>query len=182
VKSKKGRGLDDIESILSGKVVVVGIGNTMRGDDGFGSELVRRLQGRIDAVCIDAGSAPENYLGSVVKEKPDTLLLLDAVHMGMKPGDFRIMKPEEILDACVSTHDISLSMLVDFIMEVSDCKVYLLGLQPKTVEFGKEISEGVAEAIDTLEEALISGIPGGSPPGGSPSALAPGGRPSPDGQ
>ena len=157
MRSKKGRGLDSIERILKGKVVVVGIGNTLKGDDGFGSELVQRLQGRMDAVCIDAGSAPENYLGSVVKENPDTLLLVDAVEMGLAPGEFRIMKPEEILDTCVSTHDVSLRMLVDFIMNVRECDVYLLGVQPESVRFGDAISKPVSDAIDELETAIAGG-------------------------
>ena len=71
---------------LRGKTVIVGIGNSLRGDDGFGPALVQRLQGRVRPVCIDAGVAPENYLGRIVKEQPDTVLLVDAAHLGLEPG------------------------------------------------------------------------------------------------
>ena len=38
-----------------GKVVIVGIGNLLRGDDGFGPALIERLSGNVEARCIDAG-------------------------------------------------------------------------------------------------------------------------------
>ena len=72
-----------LEDVFKGKVVIVGIGNTMKGDDGFGPALVERLSPKVKAVCIDAGSAPENYTGKIVKEKPDTILIVDALHLGL---------------------------------------------------------------------------------------------------
>ncbi|MFH1362969.1 MAG: hypothetical protein ABIH45_01995, partial [Candidatus Omnitrophota bacterium] len=59
-------------NILKGKVVIVGIGNIYRSDDSFGPQLIERLQGGINAVCIDAGTTPETYTGKMIKEGPDT--------------------------------------------------------------------------------------------------------------
>ena len=58
--------------ILQGKVVIAGIGNTLRGDDGLGCYLVNRLKGRIHALCIDTGPTPENYVGKMTKEDEAT--------------------------------------------------------------------------------------------------------------
>ena len=63
--------------VLRGKTVIVGMGNPLRGDDGFGPALIERLRGKVSATCIDAGIAPENYVGRIVKETPDTILLVD---------------------------------------------------------------------------------------------------------
>jgi hydrogenase 3 maturation protease len=147
--------LEEFDRIFGARLVIVGIGNFLRSDDALGPELVRRIAGKIGAVCIDAGSAPENYLGRIVKEKPDTLLLVDAVDMGLSPGDYRILEPSEIVDSGVSTHDVSLKLLVDFIMGEIDCGVYIIGVQPETVRFGETVSEPVAHTLYELEEALL---------------------------
>ena len=49
-------------SIIQGKTVFFGIGSTLRGDDGFGPVLVQKLQGKINAVCINAENAPEKFI------------------------------------------------------------------------------------------------------------------------
>ena len=77
--------------ILKGKTVIVGIGNSLRGDDGLGPELILKLQGKLKAVCIDAGNSPESYTGKIVKENPDTILLVDAVHLNLPPGQYRLL-------------------------------------------------------------------------------------------
>ena len=59
-------------------MVIVGIGHPLRGDDALGPSLVKRLDGHLDALCIDAGSAPENYLGKIIKASPDVILFIDA--------------------------------------------------------------------------------------------------------
>ena len=105
------------KDILKGKVVIVGIGNTLRADDGFGPELIARLKGKVKASCIDAGSAPENYTGKIVKERPDTILIADALDLGKQPGEFAILKKDELLHCGLSTHDISPQMFIEYLKQ-----------------------------------------------------------------
>jgi len=41
--------LNPFTSLLNGKIVFVGIGNSMRGDDGLGPVLVERLKDKVDS-------------------------------------------------------------------------------------------------------------------------------------
>ena len=52
-----------LADILKGKIVIVGIGNILKGDDGLGPILSERLETVLDIPCINAGSALENYIG-----------------------------------------------------------------------------------------------------------------------
>ncbi|MBU1124519.1 MAG: hydrogenase maturation protease, partial [Candidatus Omnitrophica bacterium] len=64
---------------LHGKTVIVGIGNTLRSDDGAGSLLAARIKDKTSFQVFDTGSSPENYLGKIIREKPDTIILVDCV-------------------------------------------------------------------------------------------------------
>jgi hydrogenase 3 maturation protease len=140
----------DLSRIFKGKVVFVGIGNPLRGDDAFGPLLVEKLQGQVKAVCLDAGNAPETYAGKIIKEKPDTIVLIDVVHLGLAPGEYAILRKEDLLKTGFTTHDLSPNMLIQYLESQTAAEIYLLGVQPKTVDFGTEMSESVARTLDKM--------------------------------
>lgn len=140
--------------ILKGKVVIVGIGNIMKGDDGFGPALIKRLDGKIKAVCIDAGSAPENYTGAIAKHNPDTILLVDATHLELAPGRYEILTPEDILKSGFTTHDISPGMFIEYLESRTGARIFLLGVQPQNISLGKEMSDSVKTALDEITELI----------------------------
>ncbi len=143
-----------LAQILQGKVVIVGIGNIMRGDDGFGPELVKRVRDSIKAVCFDAGTAPENWAEKIVKEEPATILIIDAVSLGRNPGEYEIFKGRDIVKSGFTTHDISPSMFIDYLRQRCHAEIYMLGAQPKSLEFGEDFSVEIKKTLDDLEKIL----------------------------
>ena len=149
---------NSIAKILCGKIVIVGIGNILRGDDGLGPLLIQRLEGRIKAVCIDAGTAPESYTGKILKENPDTILLIDAVHLDSAPGEYAVLNKNEILQSGLSTHDMSPKLFIEYLEEQSAAKIYMLGVQPKNLAFGDEISDNVRRSLDEIEKLIVEAV------------------------
>jgi len=145
---------NNFKGILKGKVVILGIGNIMRGDDAFGPELIKRLNGKVKALCIDCGNAPENYTGKVTKEESDTILVADAVHLNLAPGEYRILEKDKIAVSGLTTHDISPKMFIDFLDTETSADIYMLGVQPKEVSFGSGLSDEVKNAIDRITKAI----------------------------
>jgi hydrogenase 3 maturation protease len=140
--------------ILKGKIVIIGIGNDLRGDDGLGSELVRELSGKVDAVCINAGNAPENYLEKIVRIKPDTVLIIDAVDMGSEPGKYKIFKKSDIVSSGFTTHDLSPTLFIEYLEKETGCDIYMLGIQPKDVSFGADMSDAIKETLKKLSDLI----------------------------
>ena len=132
----------------------MGIGNTLRGDDGFGPALIERLKGKIKATCLDAGNAPENFTGKIVREKPDTILIVDALHLGLSPGEYGILKKDEILNCGLTTHDISPKMFIEYLENETSADIYILGVQPKSLSFGEEMSDSVKKTVEELTELI----------------------------
>ena len=144
------------KDICKGKVVVVGIGNLLRGDDGLGPALVAELKKeKTKLVCFDVGVSPENYIGKIAKERPDTVLIIDAVHLGRKVGNYEVMKPSEILEIGFTTHDISPKMFLEHLSNETDAEICMVGIQPQNISIGDEISQEVTETITKIKYLLL---------------------------
>ena len=134
------------------KVLIIGMGNRLKGDDGVGSIIAEKLKEKIreeNLFVIDAENAPENYTGKIKEISPELLLIIDAVDFGSYPGDFRIFEIDEIKDTTVSTHNFSISLLKKFI-KVDE--IYLLGIQPENISFGENLSERVKKSVEKIIE------------------------------
>ncbi len=82
---------------MSPRLLIVGVGNVLRGDDGFGIEAAHRLMARDDVP--DGAKVIETGIGgiSLVQELMDgydALLLLDAVDRGLAPGELVLLEAE----------------------------------------------------------------------------------------
>jgi hydrogenase 3 maturation protease len=147
-----------VQPLLRGKTVIVGIGNPLRGDDGFGPAFIARLHGKVNAVCIDVGNAPENYLGRIVKEAPDTIVLVDVAHLGLAPGQYRLLQPQEILHHGLTTHDMSSRMLIEFLQAETSATIMMLAVQPQQLGLGEPLSAPVTETLTVLEHLLCEAL------------------------
>lgn len=144
-----------IKEIFKGKVVIVGVGNILRGDDAFGPALIEKLKDNIKEVCIDAGSAPENYLGKIVKENPDTIIIVDVVHLGLKIGEYEILKKNDIIKSGFTTHDLSPVMFIEYLERQTEADIHMIAVQPGSVVFGQEMSKGVKKTLEEIAEFIM---------------------------
>lgn len=144
-----------LEEICAGKVLIAGVGNRMKGDDGAGSLLMDRLNGRIGAACLDCGVSPENYLEKIVLSHPDTVLIVDIIHFGGTAGDTRIFRPGDIGAAGLSTHALSLKMMCEYLENRISVSIFLLGIQPEAVKLGSGMSEPVELTVERLSKIFI---------------------------
>jgi hydrogenase 3 maturation protease len=143
--------------VVRPQIVVLGIGNELRRDDGIGPVIARALvkSGKISA--LDCATAPENFLGTIKKLKPEKVIMVDACDFGGTPGEFRLFSLAELERmpwATVSTHTLPLSLMGTLIKNEVGCGVELLGVQPESVEFGEGVSERVARAKPKILDFL----------------------------
>jgi len=136
---------------LKGKIVILGMGNPLRGDDGLGPYLIKRLKGRVRAHLIDGGSAPENYVGKITSLKPDTILVIDACDLGWTPGRMELIEIEAMKNIGHSTHSISPGVFMTYLREATGADIFMLAIQPKRVKLEEKISSSVKGAIEKIE-------------------------------
>lgn len=151
--------LEHLKSHLKGKIVILGIGNALRSDDGVGSLLASRIKDKVPYTVYDAGSSPENYLGKIVKEKPDTVIVIDAVDFGGKPGEFRVLGAEDIKTVNLFfTHNASVTLMINYLQNNLKLDIIILIIQPKTVAFSDKLSQEVAESLSNLENWFYEAV------------------------
>jgi hydrogenase 3 maturation protease len=137
---------------LNSDSLIVGVGNVMRGDDGFGPELVKNLTGRTKFNLLDGGETPEDLLDQIVQMAPARLVIADAVALGGMPGDAALLEADQLgKRIAVSTHNLSLLMFIKYLKEkLPELDIKILGVQPRSIDFGKGLSTEVRKTIDNL--------------------------------
>ena len=149
--------LGKIDIPLGKNVLVFGIGNMLKADDAFGSILAKRLKDKVKKISvIDAEETPENHLSKIKKQKPGIILLVDAIFCDLNPGEIKVFKPSEIINkAMFFTHNITLDLIMNFIAEQTQAKVFLIGVQPKEVMIKEGLSRELSVALDKLEQWFV---------------------------
>jgi len=121
--------------------------------------LIDAVDGRVRAKCLDAGTAPENFLERVVRVEADTLLIVDAVTMDEDPGEVRVLDPADAEGGGLSTHGLPLAMLCEYLQARRPMSIRLVGIQSEATGFGRPMSPVVASAIGDLADALVGLLP-----------------------
>ena len=146
---------EQLNKLRSGKTVIVGVGNTLKGDDGIGPLVCERLAGRVSAELMNAGTAPENYIQPIIKKAPQNLIIIDAIDFKASPGTISIFEPEQLDLIGFSTHVISPKLFIDMICRSIKVNVCLIGIQPAQTTLGQQLSHEISEAVKQLTDILV---------------------------
>lgn len=148
------------EITSAGKVLVLGIGNPDRGDDGAGVLCARELAAartgpaRSRLKVLVGYETPENLTGEIRRFAPGLVLMVDAVVGPHPAGTVFPVGAEDIPDDGVCTHKISLKMLVTYLETTVGCRVRFLGIQAGSLEPGRTLTPPVEKAARTLARWL----------------------------
>ena len=140
------------------KVVVAGIGNTIRSDDYVGLNIVEKLKGKLpENVCLlECETVPESCLLDIEEFNPTHVLLIDSAFLGLKPGAVRLINPERLTGfSAVTTHILPLRLFCDYVTAMTRAKVGLLLIEPCDVEFGEGLTPEVDAAAETITKTLL---------------------------
>jgi hydrogenase 3 maturation protease len=132
--------------------LILCIGNQDGGDDGIGPYIAKRLKDDLSKDnVLDCGTTPENYTGVIKRQKPKTLILIDAAEMNLHPGEIRIIPREKLTTMHISTHGIPLSVFIKY-LEKDVPHIIFIGIQPQTMQ--GTISDPVKKSGDDLIRIL----------------------------
>ncbi len=135
-------------------MVLLGVGNDLRGDDFAGSFIARSFKNE-KWIVIDAGIVPENYIGKILNLKPEMLVIVDAVDMDLEPGAIRRIPLEKISSGDLNTHRISLKYLISILKENIE-KIVFIGIQPKNGDLFSQLSPEVLKSCELVIKLLAT--------------------------
>jgi hydrogenase maturation protease len=141
------------------RILVAGFGNVLRGDDGFGVEVIRRLReagpARPDVAFMEVGTAGIG-LAQELLTPCDRLIIVDAMKRGGRPGSVYVTEVESVEPAT----DIDLHLAVPAralavakALNALPGEVFIVGCEPAEVdELTTELTPMVAAAVETALE------------------------------
>lgn len=145
------------------RIAVVGIGNTIAGDDGVGVVVAERLRSRWegrDEILVDVLSG-DLFAVNALLDRAECFLFVDAI-AGDTPGEIRLLASAHRAFA-VSMHqtDIGTVMAALKRLEVADpfpdWEIWGVVIDPPA-ELGEGLSPSVAAAADKLEQRIIDHV------------------------
>ena len=143
----------------SERIVVAGIGNPIRTDDFVGVKIVQDLNGKVSerVYLIECETVPESFMQEIVDLKPSHVLLIDAAVLGLKPGETRLVFPEQVTDfPAITTHMLPLRIFCEYIAKMTEAKIALLLIEPENTEFGEGLTPEVQKAAEKITKILLS--------------------------
>ncbi len=142
------------------KLIVLGVGNELKCDDGVGPYIIKRLKENVvenkkKFLFIDAQTVPENFTGKIRKENPSHLIIVDACLMDGKPGDMKIVNKYDFANIGISTHSMSLSFFVRFLEQGNDnLRIIFVGIEPESMDYADMPTEKVEKAANDFINIL----------------------------
>lgn len=145
---------NDFEQALSTypkhKIVFIGLGNELRGDDGAGLIFLKRLKNSKKfrpSFYINAGTNPENYLQIILNLKADLIVFIDAAHGSGMPGEITWIPADQIDTLAISTHTFSLKMVENYLRLHQNLTFKYLIIVPLSTQLNDRLSDKVENSI-----------------------------------
>lgn len=143
------------------KAVVLGVGNILLSDEGFGVRVAEALSQRFrfpDAVeVLDGGTLGIELMRFL--DGAQRLILIDAIH-GSEPGSFRIIQGDDVrlyFQEKVSLHEMGIQEVLAslVVMEKPIAEIVVIGVVPQSLEIGLDLTPLVASRIDEATDSVI---------------------------
>lgn len=147
------------------RLLILGLGNVLCGDDGLGVAALARLDRRYrmppGVELMDGGTLGLALLHHV--RSADALLLVDAIRADGPPGTFVRLEGDDVAPAVetrLSVHQIGVADLLNGLRwtDSSPSEIILVGLVPKSLELELGLSPEVEQALDSLVEAVATEV------------------------
>jgi hydrogenase maturation protease len=156
------------------RILIMGVGNVLMGDEGVGVHAVRLLDRRAwpaHVSLLDGGTGGFHLLSHV--GDCDILVMIDATLDGRPPGTVSVIEPRYATDfpRALSAHDIGLKDLVDsaailgMMPKVRLVTISVGSLQPMQMTMSREVEASLPGVESLVAELVASLTEGAAQPG-----------------
>ncbi|MFD1343855.1 HyaD/HybD family hydrogenase maturation endopeptidase [Litorisediminicola beolgyonensis] len=150
---------------MAGNVLIMGIGNVLWADEGFGVRCVEHLAQHWsipDGVTLLDGGTQGLYLLPFLEEA-DTLIVFDAIDYGLEPGTLKIVEgdavPRFMGAKKMSLHQTGFQDVIATAQLMGYCpeELLLIGCQPEELEdYGGGLREVVSAQIEPAVHVALT--------------------------
>jgi hydrogenase 3 maturation protease len=144
--------------LLGERTCLVGVGNTIRRDDGVGPWIADAIRPALEgtSLCVfNAEDVLESYVFQIAGTDCRNVIIMDAAATDGEPGSVVFGPLGEFAEASsVSTHKPALEFSGK-ILEAAGKRVFLLGLVPEDLGFGFGLTPRLQELASRLRDLIL---------------------------
>jgi hydrogenase maturation protease len=163
----RGVSLDAPVTLPRREVLVLALGNPIRGDDGVGAAILSTLEGdpQVGAAALVDGGTPglETLL---MLQGYRRAIILDAAEMGQAPGTWRRFTPDEAdwqpRMVGGSLHDAGLAEALSLGAALGTLppSIVIYGIQPAAIGWEPGLTRPVQDAVPAVVDAVLDDLRG----------------------
>lgn len=146
------------------KVVVLGVGNLLLGDEGVGVHLIQKLREmeideRIE--LVDGGTSLLDFIPQ--REDVSKLIIVDAIKLGGKPGTtYKICVDDSLLEGAkgmISLHQLGVVETLAIAQKMGKLPhTVIIGIEPKEIGYGLELSPEIVREMGKLVNLILGEV------------------------
>lgn len=156
---------EDTPEYANKRVLILGVGNVLFGDDGFGPAAAQylsencRVPGDVYVMDVGIGAGDVLFTLSLSQRKPKKVIILDAVDLKRKSGEIFELSIDDLPKSNLGSYSFHLFPASDFLKELRDqgVQVTIIACQaermPDTVNPG--LSDSVQSALPRAAEKAL---------------------------
>jgi hydrogenase maturation protease len=141
------------------RTVIIGIGNILQKDDGFGVHVIKELEKLElpkEIELVDGGTCTL-ALSGYFSDYPN-VIIIDALKGNKEPGTMYKIKAEEIEKYTrenLSAHDVQILDVIKMVNMLGDYPdVMIYGIEPKEIKLSMEMSEIMLERVPDMVKLI----------------------------
>jgi len=148
------------------RILVIGIGNLIMGDDGVGIHVIRALEqaafpAELEVNVVDGGLEPD--LTVLVDKDINKLILVDVVQEGGTPGDVYRLTLQDVENSgyrARSSHYLNLKQNLEMLKLLGNLpdELVVIGIEPGEMSPGDKLSPAVAAKLPNVLEMVLNEI------------------------
>ncbi len=154
---------DYLDTEKKNRILVLGIGNYLMGDEGVGVHVIHalskvKLPDFVD--IMDGGTGSFDLMPIIAQYR--LVLFIDATMDMREPGTIDIIYPEFAADfpTVLSAHDVGLKDMIDALEFKGELPKIILvtvsieGMTPMEINLSNEVHKSIPNVVDTIKEVL----------------------------
>ena len=148
------------------QVLILGVGSPLMGDDGAGARAIELLKQQPDlpedVELLEIGTP--GWSLSAWFENRSSVVLIDAVQMGLTPGAWRKidLRQDRILlqEPAFSLHqaDLACGLVLAQELDLLPPQLTLYGIEPACLEAGNSLSPEVESSLNELVHSIVKDV------------------------
>ncbi len=143
--------------------LIIGCGNLLLKDEGFGVHLIEYLKQKnlpADIELLDGGTAGFDLIDFI--RQPDKVVIVDAVKAEGEPGQIYSFSPQDFETENAprtSFHDITLKDVFQMAGQLGPLsKITIIGIEPAIIDPGTELSPNLKKMLPRVAQLVLTEI------------------------